>query len=130
MLHFSELMSFYELERVFDGMVSKQLISLEDLLESIGMVCSEPDCGKPTYAKLDDDCIKTLTRIVSYRRLVYECENRNTIVEVRLSDRNDFPAIGIELWINGLSSLPGGICDITSYSSDLVNSLAEKALRL
>lgn len=112
-----------------DEHVSEQLISREDLERAsfqLGSMCSSSE--NYVIEKLDQNCISLLTREVKYQRLVFESIDANSRVELKMSESNDFPVIGFELWKNGCKSLPGGTLSLVTNDNVLRNLIVNAVL--
>ena len=112
-----------------DESVSEQLITLEGLKEAVSELRSTLSPGEHIDVEtLDPSCIETLTRVVDYRKLVFERLDSRSRVDIRMSKENDFPVLGIELWDNGSDSLPGGMFSISSEDKMLTDTIAKSVL--
>ena len=112
-----------------DKNVSEQLITLDGLKEAVSELQSTLSTSEHIDIEtLDPRCVETLTRVVDYRKLVFERPDSRSRVVIKMSKKNDFPVLGIELWNNGTDSLPGGMFSISSEDEKLTETIATSVL--
>lgn len=127
---FDELMETTGFMKISDDAISHQILSDSDLKHSIESLRDSTSTSiEISMESLDGHLTRRLTRIVHYRRILFHHHESGVEVEVKICDENNFPAIGINLWLNHSTILPAGFITLSGKCTELISSVSDAILR-
>jgi len=129
MIFFEELMSTNSFYMISEEDLTHQVISYSELEESTKLLNESISPGNDySVKKLGDNIVSKLTRVVTYRKMLFRHYTSSAQAEIRISSENDFPAVGADLWITGALSLPAGFITLVGDEEVIIMYLVDTIL--
>ena len=124
---FSELADQHSLALVENCSVSRQFFTVEDLIDAVSWLGIDRQGFKAPQSEhgLDEECAQCLTRVVDFNKRVYGNGPYGLTILIEFCEENCFPVLGLDIWKEGCSSLPAGMCTVGGEDASIESQVVD-----